>query len=193
MRTSAKFHQLLLIASTLALSWLAMQIVHESGHICGAYFTGGSVSRVLLHPLAFSRTDFAQNPHPLIVAWCGPLLGTLLPLAGFALARSVRLPGWYVLRFFAGFCLIANGAYLGVGSFQKAGDAGDLLRDGVPIWTLWLFGLMAMPLGLYLWHHLGRHFGLGPNPAEISPAVTWLTTAILLAIIAAELSLSSSP
>lgn len=43
-------HQILLIASTVLASWLGMQAVHESGHVLGAWFTGGLVARVFLHP-----------------------------------------------------------------------------------------------------------------------------------------------
>ena len=182
-----RFHQTLLITSTLALSWLGMQIVHEAGHISAAHLTGGRVERVILHPLAFSRTDVPLNPHPLIVTWSGPIFGIALPLAAFAIARAVRLPGWYILRFFAGFCLIANGLYIGIGSFDRAGDAGDLLRHGAPIWQLWLFGLLSAPPGLFLWHRLGPHFGLSPTPAKVSPRVCWLTAGALIAILAAEL------
>jgi hypothetical protein len=59
------------------------------------------------------------------------------------------------LQLFAGFCLIANGVYLGVGWIDNAGDAGDLLRRGTPVWVLVGFGLLASGGGLYLWHRLG--------------------------------------
>ena len=42
-----RFHQLLSIASILAVSWLAMMAVHEFGHVVGAYLTGGHVERVV--------------------------------------------------------------------------------------------------------------------------------------------------
>jgi hypothetical protein len=67
----------------------------------------------------------------------------------------------HLLRFFAGFCLIANGAYIAAGSFQSIGDAGDLLHHGTPIWMLWLFGIVTIPAGLLMWNGLGKHFGLG--------------------------------
>lgn len=186
---SAKLHLAVLLFSTLALSWLLMQAVHELGHVGAAHLTGGHVEQVILHPLAFSRTDVSPNPHPLLVTWSGPLLGSALPLIAFAIARAVRLPGWPSLRFFAGFCLIANGAYLGIGSFDRAGDAGDLLRYGAPLWQLWLFGLLTAPTGLFLWHRLGPHFGLGPTPSRVSPLMAWLTFALLTATILAELLL----
>src|SRR2546423_121801 len=108
MATSRRLHQTLLILSTLAASWLVMQALHELGHVLGAWASGGRVARVGPPPLAILRPDLAHNPPPLVVVWAGPVLGVLLPLLLWAGGR--RLPGAFVLRFFAGFCLIANGA-----------------------------------------------------------------------------------
>src|SRR5438128_7660767 len=96
-----------LIAAVLVASWLAMQAVHELGHIFGAWLTGGRVERVVLNPLTISRTDLAENPHPLAVAWAGPAVGATLPLLIWLLAAIARLPGQRLLKFFAGFCLIS--------------------------------------------------------------------------------------
>lgn len=175
----------LLIASTLLASWLGMQAVHESGHAGAAWLTGGEVERVVLHPATISRTDLASNPHPLAVAWGGPLWGVLAPVAMWITASATRWHGAFLLRFFAGFCLVANGLYLGVGSFSRAGDCGDLLKHGASTWQLWLFGLIAVPTGVWLWHGQGRNFGLGRAPAPVSSAHAALATAswILLACI----------
>jgi len=172
----------LLIVSTLLGSWLGMQAVHELGHVVGAWATGGRVARVVLHPLTISRTDLAENPHPLVVAWAGPLAGVAVPLLMWLLAKAARLPAEFVLRFFAGFCLVANGAYIAIGSLAGIGDAGDLLRHGSPGWSLWLFGVLAVPAGLGLWHQQGRHFGLGTEPDGVRPAVAW-TAAIACALL----------
>src|SRR5260221_4916233 len=56
MITASRFHQIILIVSTLLGSWLGMQAVHELGHVIGAWLTGGQVSQVVLHPLTISRT-----------------------------------------------------------------------------------------------------------------------------------------
>jgi hypothetical protein len=175
----------LLIVSTLLASWLGMQAVHESGHAGAAWLTGGEVKRVVLHPATTSRTDLASNPHPLVVAWAGPLWGVLSPVAMWTVAMATRRRGAYLLRFFAGFCLVANGLYLGAGSFSHAGDCGDLLNHGAKIWQLWLFGLITVPAGLWLWHGQGRNFGLGRAPAPVSRADAALVTAawVLLACI----------
>ena len=137
-----------------ACSWYGMMGVHEAGHAVAAMATGGGVKHIHLPLVGFSRTDFYSNPHPLIVAWAGPVLGCAAGLVLWGLARLACRgiePG---LRFFAGFCLIANGAYLGVGWIDRIGDAGDLMRHGGQVWQLIAFGLLTVPTGLYLWHGL---------------------------------------
>jgi hypothetical protein len=98
-----RFHQAILIGSAVVGSWLGMQAIHELGHVVGAWLTGGQVRRVVLHPLTISRTDLAHNPAPLAVVWAGPAFGVVLPLGLWGLAAQARLPGSFVLRFFAGF------------------------------------------------------------------------------------------
>jgi hypothetical protein len=136
-------------------SWLAMMAVHEAGHVLHAWGTGGRVVRVELPLVGFSRTDVLPNPRPTVVAWGGAIWGCVIPLTAWALcprrARRVRT----ALQWFAGFCLIANGLYLGVGWVDRVGDAGDLLRHGTPAWSLVGFGVIASGGGLYLWHRLG--------------------------------------
>ena len=154
---------LLYIALVVALSWLAMQAVHELGHVLHALVSGGSLERVVLRPLAISRTDVSPNPHPQFVAWGGVVWGTIVPLGLFVIARrSAR--GWvHLAGFFAGFCCVANGLYLAAGSFSKVGDAGELLRHGAARWELFLFGFPVTAIGLWLWHGLGPRLGFGES------------------------------
>lgn len=165
--------QIVLIVSTFLGSWLGMQAVHELGHLVAAWLTGGKVERLVLHPLTISRTDLSVNPRPLLVVWAGPMVGVLLPLAFWGAVSATNLSGRFVARFFAGFCLLANGAYIGGGSFDGVGDCGEMLRHGSPRWLLWLFGLVCLPAGLWLWHGLGPHFGMGTKHGEVQVGVAW--------------------
>ncbi|HMP03936.1 MAG TPA: M50 family metallopeptidase [Gemmatales bacterium] len=177
----------LLIGATLLASWLGMQLVHEMGHVLGAWLTGGQVERVVFHPLTISRTDLAHNPNPLVVVWAGPIMGVLIPLALWGLMAALRLRGSFLARFFAGFCLVANGLYIGVGAFGPIGDAGDMLAAGSAPWHLWLFGMATVPLGFWLWHGQGPRFGLGPRPEAIAPGPVWTATALALTLVAVGL------
>jgi hypothetical protein len=178
-----RVHQFLLIASTLAGSWLGMQAVHELGHVLTCWLTGGSVARVVLHPLTISRTDYASNPAPLTTVWAGPLVGVLLPLAIWGLSAAVRIRGAFVLRFFAGFCLIANGAYIAGGATSAVGDCGEMLRHGSPLWLLWLFGLATVSAGLWLWSGQGKYFGLGEARGTVDRVVTWVTAGACVVLV----------
>jgi hypothetical protein len=167
-----------------------MMAVHELGHVLGAWATGGTVARVVLHPLTISRTDLAVDPRPLLVVWAGPIIGVLLPLAALGLFVVAKWPGAYLTRFFAGFCLIANGAYIGVGSFDAIGDAGDMFHYGSPAWLLWLFGVATTPLGLFLWHGLGQKFGIGKNAEEVDRGTACICVMLLIVVVTLELALS---
>ena len=153
--------QVLLIGTTLGLSWLLMMAVHELGHAIHAWLSGGQVQRVVLHPLAISRADVSPNPHPLFVAWGGAVWGAALPLITLVVGRRFAPSYRFLFAFVAGFCCLANGLYLGVGAVYPVGDAADLLRTGAARWQLMLFGLPLSAYGLWLWNGLGTHFGLG--------------------------------
>jgi hypothetical protein len=167
-----------------------MMAVHELGHVMGAAMTGGTVQRCVLYPLTISRTDVSPNPRPVIVVWMGPIVGCVLPLVALACVplrfRCTRLAA----QFFAGFCLIANGAYLAVGWMDRVGDCGEMLRNGVPVWWLLAFGGVAIPVGLGLWHGLGsvRHFLA--TPSLITWRMAYCAAAVLAVIIACEFALS---
>ena len=191
MQAAKRLDQIVLIGTFLAFSWLAMQAVHELGHVLGGLAGGGTISKVVLHPCTISRTDLSHNPHPLFEVWAGPLAGALLPLLAFLAAKTARCPGLYLFRFFAGFCLIANGAYIGCDAFQGLADGGVMLAHGSARWQLVLFGLLTVPLGLYLWNGLGPKFGLGESQGNVSRAAAVISLAILALTVTIELLLSS--
>lgn len=183
------FWKLLLIASTLLASWWGMMAVHEAGHVAAAIATGGTVQEVELSPWTISRTDVSPNPSPLVVVWAGPIVGVTLPLLAWLIVRKLAPVVAPLLRFFAGFCLITNGAYLAFGSLNHIGDAGDLLRHGADTWQLWLFGLVCIPAGLWLWNGLGKHFGLGRNAKPVNRRLA-IGTTIFAALLFVTLTFS---
>jgi hypothetical protein len=149
--------------------------------------TGGHVERVVLHPLTISRTDVSPNPHPLVVVWAGPLIGVLFPLIVWSIAAWRKLAAVFVLRFFAGLCLVANGAYIGIGSFWRVGDCGVMLDHGAAVWQLWLFGAVMAPAGFLLWNGQARHFGLGRDAKPVSPRIARGICGVAVALVIAGL------
>jgi len=148
--------RLILLIAVLAYPfWLAMMAFHELGHVCGALATDGTVTGVSIPLLGFSRTDVWPNPWPRVEVWCGPIVGGFLPLVIAAALHRTRVGTFAVA--FAGWCLMANGAYIGVGWIYHAGDAGDLLRLGTPRSAVVVFGVVCFAGGLFLWDRLGRN------------------------------------
>jgi hypothetical protein len=168
-----------------------MQAVHELGHVLAAWAGGETVSKVILHPLVISRTDASHDRHPLLVVWGGPILGSLLPLVVLGIARLFRSGFLHLFQFFAGFCLVANGVYVGVGSFGGVGDAGELIRYGAPRWTLIVFGLACVPLGVSLWNGLGPYYGLGRPGGEVDRRGALGMLGLLLIVVPVEVAVGS--
>jgi hypothetical protein len=187
-----RLHQFVFVASLLALSWLVMMAVHELGHVVGATWTRGNVERVVLHPLAISRTDVSPNPKPAIVVWAGPILGCIVPVIVWLLIPRRAKMAHTVAMFFAGFCLLANGAYIAVGSFDHVGDCGEMLRTGSPFWTLLAFGITTMPLGLCLWHRAGSVKQFIADPTLIPARTAYAMLFVLLVVVAGEIAFSPS-
>ncbi|MCP4708137.1 MAG: hypothetical protein GY869_05905 [Planctomycetes bacterium] len=185
-----RLYQIILIGSFAPLCWLGMMIVHEARHVIGALLTGGKVTLIYLHPLDFARTDVSPNPHRHFVAWAGPIAGCLIPLLAFIITRVMRFKGAYLFQCFAGFCLIVNGCYLGVGWMQKAGDAGDLMNYGTPVWLLILFGITTVIPGIYLWNGLGPKFGFGAAKGKVGKAAAYISLVLLIMVIVIEVILT---
>jgi hypothetical protein len=175
---------------TLLLSWLLMQAVHEAGHVLAGWCVGDRIERVVLHPAAISRTDLSPGNQRLWTTAAGPVFGAVVPLLLWVIGHFSRLPMRSWLRFFAGFCLIANGAYLGVAFVQPVGDAEVLLRHGAPLWTLLLFGVIAVTGGLALWHGLGPQFGWGAKARIVGTRDVICVVVGLVLVVVLEMLLS---
>jgi len=153
--------RVLIIALLLAGSWYAMMLVHEFGHIIAAWATGSKVDAVHVPWVGFSQTLVPTTQWPRAVTSSGPIFGTLLPLFIWLTARrisSLARRGWSVIaRFFAAFCLLANGVYIGSALLSPVGDAEELVRVGVPAWALTALGLPAAALGIALWNGIAKN------------------------------------
>ncbi len=188
MTRADRFFQVLLIASTFCLSWLLFMAVHELGHVLGALTTGAEVERVILGPLSISETVLGENPHPLVVVWAGPVLGSLLPLALWGLLQLLKCSRAYLARFLAAFCLVANGAYIGADAFYQNGDGWVMAFYGTPVWVMVLFGIAAFVPGFWLWHRQGKFFGMGEARGRVSRADAVAVFIALVVTVAAELA-----
>jgi hypothetical protein len=139
--------------AVLPIAWLWLQWTHETGHVLSGLLAGASIDRVVLDPIAFSRTDLSANPNPLLICWGGPVVGCLIG-AGLPWLISAGSSGWrFTLRVIACFVLVGNGAYIGLGAITPVGDA-EVLRDlGTPRWLMAAFGLVCFALAavLYRW------------------------------------------
>jgi hypothetical protein len=160
-----------------------MQAVHELGHVLHAWLSGGVVQHVILHPLTISFTDVRPNPRPLFVAWGGVVWGTAIPLLVWLVTRAALPRYAWLAKFFAGFCLLANGLYLAAALWQPAGDAQALLQFGAPLWLLVTAGLLMAAGGLWCWNGLGQHFGWRRD-GQVDAAIAWSLASMLVITLA---------
>ncbi len=174
--------QIILVLSTLVASWYGMMLVHELGHVLAAWGTGSRVAEVRVPFIGLSQTEMAEYRHAAWVVGMGPIVGVAVPALVWVLAwwlfgtRAEPLP-----RFFAGFCLVANGGYMVSALAFPVGDAADLVALGVPGWATGVPGLVAAGAGLAVWHGLGRAFGFGGGviPRQmLFAAVVWMLVVI---------------
>ena len=165
---SSRWPRWVLALAIVPTCWLVMMAVHELGHVVAALMVGVKVERVVLHPLSFSRTDVAANDSPRFIIWMGPMVGCLVPLLLWLAAAMLRCSFAFLLRFFAGFCLLANGAYIGLGWIESIGDAGDLVRSGESKILMTVGGIAALVAGLVMWNGLLGEFGFGKKSKAVS-------------------------
>ena len=108
------------------------------------------------------------------------------PIAcGVNLALQFERVKIHFLGLFAGFCCLANGAYICFGSFWRFGDCGDLIFNGASIWMLWLFGIAALALGGWTWHRLGSRIGVpeGVRTIDVVLAATMASLLVSVSVI----------
>lgn len=153
-------------------SWYGMLWCHELGHALAAVLIGASPVSISVPLLGFSHTDIGVWPRPVVVVWSGPIFGSLVPLVFALILAALQKPllrvGGPAMQkrclqiawFFAGFNLIANGAYIGLGWIDRIGDTGELLDAGHTPAPLIIFGCLTGTSGLACWHQLGPRLGL---------------------------------
>ena len=177
------------VFAVIASSWMWMMAFHEFGHIVGAMTSGGQCNHVVLHPLAISRTDVDPNPHPSFVVWMGPLFGIIGPMFISHCARHGSSQWQKIICFWEGFCWVANGAYIGVGSFVGIGDCGEMLRTGTPRILMILFGLTCVLVGMFIWHGLGSLRVMFKTTQALNVRLVWQCVMLALGSAAVQIIL----
>lgn len=142
-------------------------VVHEAGHLVSGLLSGATIVEVELRPWRLSHTLLTGSRWPLADVWAGPVVGSLLPLLVWSIPTPILRRSW---AFFAGFCLIANGVYIGLGWIGPYGDTAEMLRHGATVWQMAVFGVVCGSGGLGIWYWLDRRLNslLEPVTQEAS-------------------------
>ena len=93
-----------------------------------------------------------ESTMPLQGVFCRslPVLKSLQPVL-----KSLSLLAG-IVGFFAGFCCVANGTYLGLGWLGPHGDCRTIVQHGGQVWPMICFGVVSSAIGFTLWATLDR-------------------------------------
>ena len=69
---------------------------------------------------------------------------------------------------------------------KEGADSIVMTHNGSPVWTLVLFGLCTVPLGLFLWHKQGTHFGFSSAKGVVDGKATAVSACLLVALVLIE-------
>jgi len=187
-RLTDRAWQVAMIVGAVAFSWLGLQVVHEVGHVLHAWASGATVAQVVLRPTVISETLVLPNPHPCFVAWGGPIWGCAIPVVLWVTVRAAARRYAFLARFFAGACLVVNGAYLGTSALAGGQDLDGpvILAHGGSLWPMLLFSAVAIGLGFYAWNGLGPHFGFGEAEGRIDRSAAVVAVVLTATLILAE-------
>lgn len=129
------------LAGLLVAGWCVMTTTHEAGHIVAGLAGGATLVAYDLRPWSLPFSLFTPDPHPLMTMWAGPMTGVLAPTG---IAALIRRPWtWFI----AGFCAVANGAYLATGWLTADSwlDTTKLLEHGA--WPASIVAYCALTIG----------------------------------------------
>ncbi len=160
----------LMLLGAFSFGYNAAHAIHELGHALAMWATGGSVTRITLHPFSWSKISYGASPTcPLLTAWAGVVFASSCGLLLLVVIRPWR-GAWTVPLAMMGLCtLVVNGLYLtGDSLFLAGGDATCLVLHGTPRSFVLLTGVGLTALGLAVGHLLNPRFGLTATDGVVS-------------------------
>lgn len=160
----------LMLLGAFSFGYNAATAIHELGHALALWTTGGSVTRITLHPFSWSYTYYGSPPTcPLLTAWAGVLFSSSLGLLLLIVIRP-RRGAWTVPLALMGLCtLMVNGLYLIMDSvFLAGGDATTIIAHGTPRAVVLVIGVGLAALGLVVGYLLLPRLGLTATDGVVS-------------------------
>ncbi len=138
----------------LLICWYSMMATHELGHVLAGWLSSHEISEFSFPLIGFSETSMNVYPRPAWVVWSGFASGVLSPLVVWLLTKRFKPEMARACQFVLGFCLLANGGYLGFGWIDRVGDIDELLIHGTPVWLLMIIGVALILWGRWCWVRL---------------------------------------
>jgi hypothetical protein len=183
-----------LLFGSFAFAYNVVVVLHEIGHVVGAWLTGGQTHSLVVHPFSTSSVEVNPDPRPLVTHIAGILAPPLVGLALFRGLRPFLSPALLPLLLVPSIAWASSGLYLLVGAALQAGDALVLMQQGVPRTLLFAAGVACVPVSAHLAQRLFPLLGLdrGSPPARRVVVLGGGVGTYLLAIVAWQLARAPS-
>lgn len=142
----------LLILGSFAFAYNASTVLHELGHAIGHWIGGGTVGRLIIHPLSWSYCiPESMSEYSNLTTWGGVVFGSVMGLLLVTVVWRWRGP-YVVFAFMTGaVACLHNGFYL-IFDFltNSGGDATDLISGGTPSVLILAVGFLTLGIGSVL-------------------------------------------
>ncbi len=155
------FQRCLIVLGAFVFAYNAGNLIHEFGHGINVLATGGSIGRISISPLSWSYISYAGGGEARATTWGGFLWETILPLLIFLGLWCIKSRASFWALLLAMVALATTAIYMLVGAFLDIGDAGFLVRVGLPTWPFVAIGAGLLLLCLLLALPLGTLLGIG--------------------------------
>lgn len=148
MNDSSPIKKGFLLLGSFIIAFQAAKFSHELCHIAAAYFTGGYVGGISIHPFSWSYA-YVSSPNQIVLTVTGALGASLLGLIIFIFSyRSTK--AWLMPVMLIGpVIFFENGGYYLIDTVMKSGgDACSLIRHGIPSVVIYAFAMILIIAGI---------------------------------------------
>ncbi len=142
----------LLLFGSFCIGYNLSNFLHELGHACAAWLTGGGVRAIIIHPFGWNWTQyvFGSISNYEFATWGGIGFGVAFAAAISLLALLKRSPWLQPLHMLGPVALAMNGVYYATSLIKPVGDPVSLIRYGHSQYLMGGIGVGLLVLSL-LW------------------------------------------
>ena len=148
MNDSSPVKKGLLLLGSFIIAFHAAMLSHELCHIAAAYFTGGYVGGISIHPFSWSYA-FVSSPKPIVLTAAGALGASLLGLIIYIFSYRCRKAWLIPVMLIGPLIFFTDGGYYLIDTVMKSGgDACELIEYGIGSVYIYGFAVILIIAGI---------------------------------------------